>query len=106
MLVSYSATFIVMLLNLCSVFCYSVGEELNKEDVDSETCNKFCNVQIEKTGGCCHNSESCQECGELTVGQYTCVYIYMLDCIQNIMIVLCLIMVWKQLHKSEKEMLN
>ena len=76
MLVSYSAAFIIMLLNLCSVFYYSVGQELNKEDLDSETCNKFCDVQTEKTGGCCHNSEPCQECGELTVGQYTCVHIY------------------------------
>ena len=76
MLVSYSVVFIIMLLKLCFVFYHSIDEELSKEDVDSETCNKFFDVQIEKTGGCCHNSESCQECGELTVGQYTCVHIY------------------------------
>ena len=46
------------------------------EEHNSEMCNGFCDVQTENVGGCRHNSQSCQECGEMTVGHYTCVHMY------------------------------
>ena len=53
-------------------YCSDRGNRLQTELINTDECNVFCEVQVEKVNGCLHEMQSCTLCGEVTVGDLGC----------------------------------